>query len=336
MFRCEQPGCEERFDDQNEFTVHRSYHDYHQKIKEAGLKELEILEKRFNTQLKCPLADSLEGFYYFPQLPLTLICGWYECRQQFLSVEEFYNHVSHHAHRFVDKCYWENCNKTLKKITLQLLREHLRVHTLQKLYACPYCGNFFSTRIKFDDHFLRHKDKSEIVPVDGNKINIYKCSFENCDKSFLTSSLLREHIRIHSDKNKCPHCPFVAKTNSTLDSHILYRHQTVRNYECSICQKTFKQRGDLRAHVRRHQILEPYKCDKCDFETLNEEGLATHVKLHDRNHDYCCHICQKVFSRGNNLTRHLKIQHKLALPDGQSRFKYRLIDEGVYLLDTGE
>lgn len=360
MYRCEQPGCEEKFDDENVFIVHRSYHEYHQKIKEAGLKELELLEKRFNTEIRCPLADSFEGFYYFPQLPLTLVCGWYECQQRFLSVEEFYDHVSNHAHRLVDKCYWENCNKVLKRVTLQLLREHLRVHTLQKLYACPFCGNFFSTKIKFDDHFLRHlplpdflKDSSDLKPkrvsknegelkfdtedynIHGNSIRIFRCTFENCDKPFLTSSLLREHIRVHSDRNKCEHCSFVAKTSSRLESHILYRHQTERNYECTICSKTFKQRGDLRAHVRRHQIVEPYRCDKCDFETLNEEGLTTHAKLHDRNHDYCCHLCQRVFSRGNNLSRHLKMQHKFTLPDGQSRFRYKLIDEGVYLLDTG-
>lgn len=361
MFRCDEIGCEEKFDNRNEFIVHASYHEYHQKIKDLGKEEFDLLEQRFNIELKCPLVDQLEGGYYFPQLPTRLVCEWYECGQEFLSAEKFYDHVSHHAHRLVDKCYWENCNKALKKITLQLLREHLRVHTLQKLFACPYCGNFFSTKIKFDDHFLRNLPILEIIQnkvsakpeitskidgefkfdietyeIEGKRVKIFKCTYENCFKAFLTSSLLREHIRVHSNKNQCKQCSYVAKSTSRLEIHKLYRHQTERNYECAICLKTFKQRGDLRAHVRRHQIVEPYKCDKCDFETLNEEGLNTHAKIHDKNHDYCCHICNRMFNRGNNLSRHLKDLHKVKLPNGQSKFKYRLASVGIYLLDTGD
>lgn len=348
MFRCSESNCEEKFDNREEFTVHISYHEYHQKIKDEGKKELELLEKRFNKEINCPLADNLEGAYYFPQLPNRLVCEWFECRQQFLSAEKFYEHVSNHAHRLVDRCYWDNCTKNMKRITLQILREHLRVHTLQKLYACPYCGNFFSTKIKFDDHFLRHlplpdflQDK-DLIPnvtnkkdgnhkfdieeydVDGDKVKIFRCVYDKCGKAFLTSSLLREHIRIHSNTNQCNQCEYVAKSSSRLKSHQLYRHQDIRNYTCTICLKAFKQRGDLRAHVRRHQIIDPRKSP------LLEEEAETYTKLHD----YCCHLCYRVFSRGNNLSRHLKDQHKLPLPVGQSRFRYKLIDEGVYILDT--
>lgn len=359
MHRCEQVGCEEKFDNLQEFIVHSSYHEYHNKIKNSGREELDKLENKLNIKIECPSsAAGLEGSYYFPQLPTQLVCEWYDCKMRFLSVEQFYEHVSHHAHRFVDRCYWDQCNKSFKKMTLQLLREHLRVHTLQKLYACPYCGNFFSTKIKFDDHFLRHmklpdfvvdKKPSNITPVASKggepsfvieeyevglrTVQVFRCTQENCDRAFLTSSLLREHIRSHSNKRQCDQCSYVANSSSRLESHKLYRHKNERSYVCTICQKTFKQRGDLRAHVRRHQIVEPYRCDKCDFETLNEEGLNTHSKIHDRMYEYCCHICQKNFSRGNNLSRHLRDLHKLTLSNGQARFKYKLTEKGVYILD---
>lgn len=367
MHRCTELGCKGEFDDQNEFVVHVSYHGYHHKIKEDGKQELDLLEKRFNVRIRCPLADHLEDCYYFPQLPSRLICKWSECRREFLHAEKFYDHVSQHAQSYhlVDKCHWDGCTTSMKRITFQLLKEHLRVHTLQKLFACPYCGNFFSTKIKFDDHFLRHmpipdflenrettkvtrtmhnefKYDIEEYSVDSNKIRIFRCIESNCGKAFLSSSLIHEHTRVHSSKNQCDECPYVAKSFSRLQSHKLYRHRAEKNFECEFCrekglEKRFKQPGDLRAHLMTHQIVQPFKCDKCGKETKNEIGLNTHAKLHDKNHDYCCHLCpDKVFRRGNNLSRHLKDKHKLKLPDGQSRFKYRLIDEGVYLLDTGE
>lgn len=306
------------------------------------------------------MADSVEPYYNFPQLPTRLVCEWSGCGLEFLSVELFYEHVSSHAHNLVDKCYWLNCNRKMKAVTPFLLREHLRIHTVQKLYACPNCGHLFSTKIKFVDHFLRHaplpsflnspnvqpdgviyqgrgemKICIESYSVTGGKIKVFRCTHRNCDKAFLSSSLLCEHIRSHSSKNQCDECPFVAKTLSRLQSHKLFRHQDFRGYSCSICSKTFKQRGDLRAHVKRHQIV-LYKCEKCDFEAHTEEGLSRHSKLHDKNHDYYCHVCTKAFSRGNNLSRHLVSQHNYSLPDGQSKFKYRLIDKGLYLLDFGE
>lgn len=353
MYECKESGCEEKFDDVEEYQVHSSYHAYHRKIRDLGRNELESLKIKFRVNIVCPIADRVDAGYNFPQLPTKLVCGWTGCHQQFLSVDQFYDHVAEHAHRLVDKCYWYNCNKEMKAITPSLLRDHLRTHTVQKLYACPQCGNLFSTKIKFYDHFLRHvqnpnflispnnteiQDKIiiETYNVDSNyNVKLYRCRQSNCDKAFLSSSLVCEHLRTHSTKNQCDQCPFVAKTKSRLESHKLYKHQDARSFQCTICDKGFKQRGDLRAHVKRHQIV-LFKCDKCDFESHTEEGFNRHSRMHDKNHDYFCHVCNKIFSRGSNLSRHLTTQHEYTLPDGQSKFKYRLISKGLYVLDTGD
>jgi len=363
MFRCNAPGCEEKFDDRNshEYLVHSSYHDYHEKIRLAGQEELVHLEIKLNASIRCPLEDHLEGSFYFPQLPSKLICHWDNCTTQFFSAKDYYSHVADHAHRLVDKCYWEGCDKVFKTITLSILREHLRVHTLQKLYACPRCGNFFSTKIKFDDHFLRHFKLSDLlngrqmtpekithhekdVKFDieeyevGSKfgrVRVFRCTHGNCAETFLTSSLLREHIRIHSDKYQCDQCQFVAKSGSQLDSHKLYRHTEVRNFKCRLCPKAFKQKGDLRAHIKRHQI-KPFQCEECEFITSSEEGFSKHIKLHSRTSDYRCHVCGGLFSRGNNLSRHLKVQHQLVPPKGLSRFKFIITDQGSFQADMGE
>ena len=360
MLACPEQGCEEKFLENDEYVVHESYHTYHRKIKDSGRTELEKLERKFHVKISCPVIETVDDCYNFPQLPTRLICEWAGCSLEFLNVEAFYEHVADHAHKIVDRCYWNNCDKQMKNITPTLLRDHLRIHTFQKLYACPHCGHLFSTKIKFDDHFLRHAQLPSYVTnsfvepestesqkrsdmeiyvdtysIGGESIKIYRCTLKSCDRAFLSSSLVCEHIRTHSNKNQCDQCPFIAKTLSRLQSHKLFRHENLRTYECSICSKSFKQRGDLRAHVKRHQIIH-LKCDKCDFEANTEESYNAHSRLHDRNHEYLCHICSKVYTRGNNLSRHLINQHALSPPEGQSKFKYRLVNDGIYILENCE
>ena len=40
------------------------------------------------------------------------------------------------------------------------LKEHLRVHTAEKLIACPSCGGLFSNRTKFVDHLTRQNEEA--------------------------------------------------------------------------------------------------------------------------------------------------------------------------------
>ena len=38
------------------------------------------------------------------------------------------------------------------------LRDHLRRHTKERLFACPWCGNLYVNKTKFIDHVNRQSD----------------------------------------------------------------------------------------------------------------------------------------------------------------------------------
>ena len=41
-------------------------------------------------------------------------------------------------------------------------------------------------------------------------------------------------------------------------------HTNEKPYECDVCEKRFRQSGDLQRHKRMHTNEKPYECDVCE------------------------------------------------------------------------
>ena len=72
-------------------------------------------------------------------------------------------------------------------------------------------------------------------------IVVYKCGFDRCQKEFLRTWNLLDHLRMH------------------------YRE---RPFICQFCRKTFTQRGNLRKHLLQHYMptldqRKKYRCSHC-------------------------------------------------------------------------
>lgn len=363
------------FESRRQLQVHVSFHGFHTKLMSFGYVLMKQLSEELGKDISCtldgttrtllpPLPDMFvccwrdclaifheaEEFYrHVERHPFESEAEHVDAPNQSGKRKNRSSLLSSSATSSSDQiaCLWLDC--TLGPDSKSHIRDHLRSHTQEKVIACPNCGALFSHKNKFRDHLLRQMDGNDSNPSIALEINedqeivnvkilpdtaqVHKC--EDCEKTFHSASLLREHNRKHYHYYKCDICGLTTCSASTLKHHKAYRHSDDRPFSCSICPAKFKARSDLRKHAEIHIEDNPFKCNLCDFECRCCHSLANHTKQthYMSNSDYVCHECERKFTRGNNLTRHLTSMHGYKLKPGQSRFNYVRDDDGVYKLN---
>jgi uncharacterized C2H2 Zn-finger protein len=311
--------------DLSQYKRHVSFHPYHTYLKWKGL----------NYQI----SKGLPACVLIPDPSCTSIfsenetkCNWTFqggrlCGEIFDNVSSFYSHVADHVKESSSICRWADCS--FVTTSKWLLSDHMRVHTKEKIIACPNCGLLFSNNTKYKDHLNR-----QAIPTD----HTHSCSI--CKKSYATARLLKEHTRKHINTKQCPHCPMTCTNQSSLMYHITYRHSDVRPYTCALCQSSFKTEYSLSEHLVTHGSA-PFQCsfDGCHYQGKSLKALKHHQKIeHSKYNEYCCHICDLSFKEGHKLTVHLKKSHGFTLPPGHSRFRYPVLyahDALSFIVTTG-
>ncbi|XP_078540045.1 uncharacterized protein LOC144825008 isoform X2 [Lissotriton helveticus] len=80
-----------------------------------------------------------------------------------------------------------------------------------------------------------------------------------------------------------------------------------RPYNCTECEKRFRQKGSLIEHLRTHTGQRPYQCADCDKSFSRKRSLIVHQTIHTGVRPYHCSGCERSFSLKHNLTSHRRI-----------------------------
>jgi hypothetical protein len=352
-----------KFDSKSTFERHIRYHAFHTKLKFIGKLVIDnfnqtasqpnvkinknVLAINQNYIQECSLDNQSRNL--IPELPYKFECSWDKCEYNTDNPELFYRHIKEHLqevkeiflskkkNKFTYSCLWNDCKN---EITSQnRLVEHMRHHSQEKQVACNVCGALFSTFTKFIDHCSRSNANS--TPK-NSEIKAIKFQCSHCNKKFLTNNLLKEHIRKHINKHKCPTCDMTCISKNDLNKHILYKHTSEKPFKCEYCGKyEAKTLNDLNKHVQlKHNETYEYECNDCDdFKTKNLSLMKKHMMKYHLNQAkltylYKCHECEKTYSCGSTLSTHLKNVHNYKWPSGHSRFRYKLDNDGYYRLQT--
>lgn len=224
-----------------------------------------------------------------------------------------------------------HCTKVFK--VASNIAKHLAWHNANPLYMCPECEKGFKSYHTVKSHYYNsHKRTSRV----------YACTYENCNKAFKTSGVLKGHLKTHTDiKNfVCEDCGLRFRTKTCMGSHaerwhsakktpiacdecgklvmhynltnhkLLHKEQRQRTLKCDQCNLTFRKESAWKRHMDCHDVSRPIACDLCSLRYKNKDQLRIHMETHDGK-KYPCVNCSLVFSRPDNLKRHVKKKHGL-------------------------
>ncbi|XP_075681820.1 zinc finger protein ZFAT isoform X2 [Rhinoderma darwinii] len=107
----------------------------------------------------------------------------------------------------------------------------------------------------------------------------------------------------------CEYCNKVFKFKHSLQAHLRI-HTNEKPYKCPLCNYASAIKANLSVHMRKH-TGEKFSCDHCSFSCLSKGHLKVHVERVHKKIKQHCRFCKKKYSDVKNLIKHIKETHDL-------------------------
>ncbi|XP_030014418.1 zinc finger protein ZFAT isoform X3 [Sphaeramia orbicularis] len=124
----------------------------------------------------------------------------------------------------------------------------------------------------------------------------------------VAASLLQSQLKIFT----CEFCNKIFKFRHSLIAH-LRTHTQEKPFQCPHCDYASTIKANLNVHLRKH-TGEKFSCQHCSFNCLSPGHLKVHIERVHLKVKQHCSFCQKKYSDVKNLLKHMEKQHNLKDP----------------------
>uniref|UniRef100_A0AAG5DHR2 Protein krueppel n=1 Tax=Anopheles atroparvus TaxID=41427 RepID=A0AAG5DHR2_ANOAO len=144
--------------------------------------------------------------------------------------------------------------------------EHMKTHSTNRPYTCPYCPLSFRNASNCKSHINIH-----------TREKVYKCDV--CDKEYAMPNGLKQHMATHTKNRdyRC-HCGKSFYQRTAYARHAR-KHVKKPEIKCTECNMLFFSKAEMRYHFQKHSGAAFY-CEVCGRGFYRKSNLKKHELMH--------------------------------------------------------